>query len=198
MPSKRMKIKCPACKEIFSRCPHSVKKAFRQSGVWRCKACSMKLQNKASSRPLMSKRKKGKCIEIKTKDGWMFEHRYIMESHLGRKLIASEAVHHKNRNRSDNRIENLEIMDHGEHTRFHHKGLKLSKETRDKISRTKKENHVYEKHPAYKHITIKDLEFSFAKYKTVAKASKKLGITRKTFYNKLKHFNITLEALCQA
>ena len=140
MPSKKINIKCPECKGVFSRCPHSIKKAFRQSGTWRCKTCSMKFQNKASSRPLMSKRRKGECVEIKTKNGWMFEHRYVMEKHLGRRLSISEAVHHKNRNRSDNRIENLEVMEHGEHTRLHHKGSRRSKETRGRISSTKKKN----------------------------------------------------------
>lgn len=49
----------------------------------------------------------------------MRQHRWVMEQHLERRLAADEDVHHINGVRTDNRIENLEVMDHSEHTRRH-------------------------------------------------------------------------------
>lgn len=49
----------------------------------------------------------------------ILEHRMIMEQHLGRKLEPREHVHHKNDDRTDNRLENLEVLDIVDHAIEH-------------------------------------------------------------------------------
>lgn len=56
---------------------------------------------------------------IKVDGKYRFEHRVIMEKFIGRKLLISEAVHHKDGNGLNNNIENLQLMSWAEHKRKH-------------------------------------------------------------------------------
>ena len=71
------------------------------------------------SRPVGSKRiapsngyvelKVGEKLGNRGRNNWVYEHVWVMEQHLGRKLLPGEEVHHRNRQRDDNRLENLEL-----------------------------------------------------------------------------------------
>lgn len=62
------------------------------------------------------------CPEHKyaNKDGYVLEHRYVYEKKINRTLESFEIIHHINENRSDNRLENLQLFaSNGEHLRHH-------------------------------------------------------------------------------
>ena len=83
---------------------------------------------------------------ISTRDKGNFEkylHRLIYEDHYG-EIPKGYIVHHKNENKLDNRIENLELLSRAEHTILHSTGnqywlgKKHTEETKQKISKTHK------------------------------------------------------------
>lgn len=76
-------------------------------------------------------------VVLNIHNGKKFEHRAVMEEYLGRPLAADEVVHHINGDKTDNRIENLQLMTNAEHTIMHHTGAKRTAETKAKIRKAR-------------------------------------------------------------
>ena len=51
--------------------------------------------------------------------GHVYEHRYLAEKFLGRYLTKDEIVHHKDGNKLNNSLDNLEVLSKYEHQRVH-------------------------------------------------------------------------------
>jgi len=69
-----------------------------------------------------------------TSQGYVYEHRLVLEEYLGRYLEPEEIAHHCNEVKNDNKIENLDITLRREHPVIHFKGKK-----REQISKRMKE-----------------------------------------------------------
>lgn len=70
--------------------------------------------------------------------GYVMEHILVWERETGTKLPKNCCIHHLNGIKNDNRIENLCVMLHSAHTVFHHTGAKRSKETKENISKSRR------------------------------------------------------------
>jgi len=51
--------------------------------------------------------------------GYVYEHRLVAEKKIGRKLASNEVVHHKDRNKKNNKPSNLRVMGRSEHSKLH-------------------------------------------------------------------------------
>ena len=62
--------------------------------------------------------------------GHVYEHRLVVENHLQRFLRTDECVHHKNGDRSDNRLCNLEVLTNSQHMKLHNDEMSIDEKRR--------------------------------------------------------------------
>lgn len=118
---KRKIYKCDICEIETFRTPATLK-----PNVFCSRKCYGKwiTKNKGGKNSPMWKGGKtkmngGYIFTLVGRNKYIGEHRLIVEKHLERKLKSSEVVHHKNHNKQDNRIENLQIVTRAEHVKIH-------------------------------------------------------------------------------
>lgn len=58
-------------------------------------------------------------LNTKAYNGYVYEHRYVVEKEIGRPLKKSEIVHHIDGNKLNNDISNLMLMTRSEHAHLH-------------------------------------------------------------------------------
>jgi hypothetical protein len=108
---KRVKVECGACKKLFMARRSRILKGRGRFCSKQCVHEWMKTlvgeKNKNYRGGFISKYGY-RMFKVCGRD--QFEHRMIMEKHIGRMLKPEERVHHINGNKLDNRIENLKLF----------------------------------------------------------------------------------------
>jgi hypothetical protein len=108
---------CPCCGQVFR--PHRATSVYcSRPCMWAKNGGHNKKEESwwLNSRGYIEGRVwiNGKPVAVK-------QHRHVMAKHIGRALLPTEDVHHINGVKTDNRIENLELLTHSEHSKEHNK-----------------------------------------------------------------------------
>ena len=123
------------------------------------------------------------------KRGYVFAHIIKYENSYGTQVTSDLVVHHINGIKTDNRPQNLMLMTRKEHTILHHKGIKRSKATKEKLSIWAKDRlSDPSKHPMYRQLDTEAIKKDLASGLSVTKICEKHGICKYTFYTRIKGY----------
>lgn len=116
---------CLICKATYKKRKTCSKKEWSRS-----KYCSQSCQHKGLKGQLVGSKnpnyKTGKTItkngyiQLSLNGGKIYEHRKVMQDFLGRKLDRNEIVHHKDGDKLNNDISNLEVLTNSQHSKLHY------------------------------------------------------------------------------
>ena len=119
--------------------------------------------------------KMNKYIAKKVNGKRIDEHRLIAIAYWGAEACKGKDVHHINGNKSDNRIENLELKSRSEHSREHRIGQNASLITCKKLSEAHKKFYQLHTHKSSKIVEQEIIETGEKRYYESAYATKCYG-----------------------
>lgn len=111
---------CETCEKLFYRSPSETIKSKPRYCSRHCAFKGMKGQLKTIT-PIKDRKwfKSAKGYLVTTIRGkWLWQHRWIVEKHIGRSLKKEEIIHHLNGIKTDNRIDNLAVCSNKSHYEF--------------------------------------------------------------------------------
>lgn len=117
----KVAVRCEVCGAV---------KTFSKSTAKNRRCCSLKCYEQFRYKNGLGRHHNGKEARLNSfgyvmiwepthsKRGWAFEHRVLVEKHLGRRLRSDEHVHHIDSDKTNNALPNLQVVDGRTHGRI--------------------------------------------------------------------------------